>query len=616
MKIRSKFLLSISFLILIVTGLVVIVINRLQEQSVLVDRRVSAFDLAYVLAHSSVQAIVADDYLVLQEILDSVHSKKDIVHAMILDTEGNVLVHNETKFVGQRMTDSLSVNAVQSISERSIRIQHDGIPAWDVSVPILIVNERVGTARIIFSLESAYGEIARTRNTVLVIGAFAFVGGIFLSIVLGRVIARPLYKLVEATRRIGKGDLMHRVNIVSGDEIGELARSFDHMADGLVERDEQIEEKMAQLSELSSYNENILQSMSSGVITVDLKGNIVTFNRSAESITGLNRDDVKGKDVRSILSFDPSFRKMIFRALSSGKEKQNLEEQYTTPQGEELTLQVSIRLLKNINGDAIGVLTVFNDLTEIKKLEEDMKRAERLAALGTTAASIAHEIRTPLTSLSTFAELLPMKYNDPRFRERFQAIIPGQVDRLTNLVNDLLDFARVETLHLEETDIHPIIKDATDILMGKAVECGVRITLDLAPHLPNIHVDPDHISQVFLNIIQNALQAMPNGGALTIATAFQDHGGITLKSEPKRTLVKGYVEIAFTDTGIGISEENLGKLFEPFFTTRSKGTGLGLAISYRIVREHGGTIQVQSEAGKGTTFTVQLPKQIDQEDRD
>ena len=617
MRIRIKFLLSISLLILIVTSIIVIVVTRLEERSIIEDRKVSAFDLVYVLAHSSVQAIIGDDYVVLQKILDSIHSKKDVVCTMILDNEGKILVHNETTTIGQTVKDSSAWAAIRSTRERAVQTQYDeGIPAWDVSVPILAVNNRVGTARILFSLESAYRDIARTRNTVLGIGAFAFIGGILLSTFLARIIVNPIHQLVDATRRIGKGDLLHRVGIRSADEIGELAESFDQMADGLVERDRQIAEKIIQLSELSSYNENILQSMSSGVITVDLSGHIVTFNRSAEKITGLTADDVKGKSVSSILTLNPSLRDIIFKTLSSGKKRQNIEEKYRNPQSEELSLQINTLLLKNIEGDTIGVLTVFNDLTELKKLEEDMKRAERLAALGTTAASIAHEIRTPLTSLSTFAELLPIKYNDAKFRERFGVIVPGQIDRLTNLVNDLLDFSRVETLHFEETDIHPIIKDAADILHGKAAECGVTIEMNLASDLHSLRVDPDHISQVFLNIIQNALQAMPEGGTLSIVTTLNDHDEFNFEGDDEGKLTDGYVEITFSDTGIGIAQENLKKLFEPFFTTRSKGTGLGLAISYRIVKEHGGTIRVRSETGKGTTFAVCLPGPTDQRKTD
>ena len=149
-------------------------------------------------------------------------------------------------------------------------------------------------------------------------------------------------------------------------------------------------------------------------------------------------------------------------------------------------------------------------------------------------------------------------------------------------------------------------------IMPVAEESGVRITMDLASYLPNLNVDPDHISQVFLNIIQNALQAMPDGGTLNIVTTYNDHYGLHLKGGDDSKDTNGYVEIAFSDTGIGIAQENLEKLFEPFFTTRSKGTGLGLAISYRIVKEHGGTIQVQSETGKGTTFVVYLPGHSDQ----
>lgn len=609
MKLRIKFLLSISALILVVVGVIVLIVNHLEEKAIIEDRRVKALDLVYVLAHSSVQAIVADDYVVLQEILDSVHSKRDIIQAMILDNNGRVLVHNNTRMVGQIVMDPLSTEALRSNIERSIRIKYEGTePAWDVSVPVLVSNEKMGTARIIFSLESAYREIARTRNTVLIIGVFAFLGGVLLSTFLARVITRPMYKLVDATRKIGKGDLSYRVRIGSGDEIGELARSFNRMADGLVERGKELEEKIEQLSELSSYNENILQSMSSGVITVDLQGRIITFNRSAEKITGLKGQDARRRNPREILSGDQTLGDIILGTLKENRGERTSEEKFKNARGEELTLQVSTRLLRNMDGDVIGVLAVFNDLTEIKKLEEEMNRAERLAALGTTAASIAHEIKTPLTSLSTLTQLFPTRYNDPQFRKRFQAIVLPQVDRLTNLVNDLLDFSRPETPLFQKVQINSLVKEAADILMGRAVECGITISFDLNPHLPKISVDPDHISQVFLNIIQNALQAMPDGGTLKIATACDAHASRPLKGDAKSRMDGGFIEISFSDTGVGIARENLDKLFEPFFSTKSKGTGLGLAISFRIVRDHRGSIQVQSEVGKGTTFVVRLPK--------
>lgn len=610
MKLRIKFLLSISLLILIIVGIIVIVVNHLEERSIFEDRRVSAFDLVYVLAHSSVQAVVADDYVVLQEILDSVHSKKDIIHAMILDTNGRILVHNETRKIGQTIKDPLALEAIQSDSEHSVRVKYEGtVPAWDVSVPVLISNERVGTARVIFSLESAYREIAKTRNTVLAIGAFAIIGGILLSTLLGRVIARPLYTLVDATRRIGKGELSHRVRIHSGDEIGELAVSFNQMADDLVERGKQLEEKMQQLSELSRYNENILQSMSSGVITVDLSGKIITFNKSAERITGLRAEDVTGKNPRELYS---PFGQLILKTLNEKKNKEIVEERFKNVRGDERTLQINTRRLLDTNNNVIGILTVFNDLTELKKLEEDMKQAERLAALGTTAASIAHEIRTPLTSLSTFAELLPMKYDDPKFRERFQSIVPPQIDRLTNLVNDLLDFARVDKPVFQETHINHLVNEAADLFTEKAKECGVTISLDLSPTIPIISADPDQITQVILNVIQNAFQAMPEGGSLRINTACNESESRQIAFRDESGKRSGFVVVSFTDTGVGIAKESLDKLFEPFFSTKSKGTGLGLAISDRIVSEHGGYIEAQSIIGKGTQFAVHLPVPSDE----
>ncbi len=234
--------------------------------------------------------------------------------------------------------------------------------------------------------------------------------------------------------------------------------------------------------------------------------------------------------------------------------------------------------------------------------------------MGTLASGLAHEIKNPLTAIKTFSEYLPQKLDDKEFLQKFSRIVGGEVNRIDSLVNELLEFAKPAPLQLKQTNINKLISDTLDFLNSRFLQQSITIEKNLSAECnESTSIDPNKIKQVLLNIFLNAIEAMPAGGTLTVSTS--SGSGIEARGSntSHETRDARYVTLRVTDTGSGISRENLKHIFDPFFSTKDSGTGLGLPISHGIITEHGGTITAESEPGKGTTFTLNLPhlKQLD-----
>ncbi|MEI7672177.1 MAG: ATP-binding protein, partial [Deltaproteobacteria bacterium] len=237
----------------------------------------------------------------------------------------------------------------------------------------------------------------------------------------------------------------------------------------------------------------------------------------------------------------------------------------------------------------VGHVLLFRDMTEIRRLEEEVARSRRLASLGSLAAGVAHEIRNPLSSIKGFATYFRERYRDnPEDRETADVMI-REVDRLNRVITQLLEFARPLTMHRVSTSLQTLIHHALKMVEGEAQAKRIMVETELSPEVGKISLDTDRMTQVLLNLLQNAIGAMPGGGVLRISGARRDEKG---------------VRITVADTGIGIPKEDLPRVFDPYFTTRPSGTGLGLAIVHNIVEAHGGEIRLESEFGKGTTATI------------
>jgi len=242
------------------------------------------------------------------------------------------------------------------------------------------------------------------------------------------------------------------------------------------------------------------------------------------------------------------------------------------------------------------VLLSIQDISEIKELEDKVRRADKLSALATMAAGMAHEIKNPLSSMKVFTQLLPQKYDDPEYRNKLQEIFPREIDRIDRIVESLLGFTRATQPTFARIKIEELLEQTIKDLADQAQNAGINIQRNYAD-LPEIEVDKAQISQVFSNLILNAIQAMPEGGRLTIETR---------PGKVVDQLIQSII-IVIADTGHGIPEETQKKLFDPFFTTKYGGTGLGLTITHSIVDGHKGLIDLASKPGQGTTFTITLP---------
>jgi signal transduction histidine kinase len=261
--------------------------------------------------------------------------------------------------------------------------------------------------------------------------------------------------------------------------------------------------------------------------------------------------------------------------------------------GESLWLIAGTSLLIGGEGKTIGALAIFQDITQIKALEEKLRQADRLAALGTLSAGLAHEIKNPLSAIKTFVQLLPQKIGNPSFMEKFDITVPREIDRINHLVEDLLELTRKRVRPLVDLEVDHLIHQVIDLHGEELTRRQIAFQDHLNKTTLPVRGDVETLYRAFSNLIINAIQAMPNGGTLSISSEL----GSSSSS----------LEITFRDTGTGMDESTAKNIFNPFFTTKDKGVGLGLALTRKIIEDHRGTIEVVSEKGIGTTFTIHLP---------
>ncbi|HIE25818.1 TPA: GAF domain-containing sensor histidine kinase, partial [Candidatus Poribacteria bacterium] len=350
----------------------------------------------------------------------------------------------------------------------------------------------------------------------------------------------------------------------------------------------------AEVDWMREYNENILRNMESGVITVDKSGIVKTFNEGAERLIGVSKEVAIGKDVAAL---DSNISTLILAALHHHELNHHSETIIKTPDNRSIPIVFSTSLLSDKNGEILGSLMVFSDLSRIKELEEDKRKMERLVTTGNLASGLMHEIKNSLLPLRTLAELLPERYSDPEFRESFSQIALQQIDDINELVNQLRDLARPSPTNFTSVNIDVPIENVLNLLSGRMEKIGVQVIKEYAQEAPKILADESQLRQLFLNLMMNSLEAMPQGGKLYIKTYvqrfFSDYS---------------FMCVDIKDTGGGIDEEDIDKVFDPFFTKREGGTGLGLTICRNIVDLHKGSIYINNnKTEKGVAVTVRFP---------
>jgi two-component system sensor histidine kinase HydH len=341
------------------------------------------------------------------------------------------------------------------------------------------------------------------------------------------------------------------------------------------------------LNTMRTYTQNVVESMVDGLISVDESGIITTINQTASQIMEVNSSDVEGRDISEVLKSDECD---IQEALFTDRPLVEKEITYQRNSGY-TPLSVSVSPLKDEIGKAIGAVVIIRDLREIKELQEKVQRAERLASLGRLAAGIAHEIRNPLSSIRGFAQYFQGKFEPETKDVKYAKAMVDEIDRLNRIIEALLDFARPAEPKLSPYSIEDVLNHALGLMQADIDLKEVRLTKNVQSGIPEVMIDRDQMIQAILNILLNAVEAVNKRGEITVSASTEADN----------------LKITISDTGSGIPEEDLPKVFDPFFTSRKSGTGLGLAIVHKIVENHNGEILVKSEVGRGTTFTILLP---------
>jgi signal transduction histidine kinase len=410
----------------------------------------------------------------LQTIASEAKTLPNVDYAYIFDEGGRIVgdFHEDQRELFSTFTDELGQRIIRS-KATLIEINFEK-QVLDISKPVYLGHEKLGGIRLGFDLKPLIAEINEVSLRVLTVSAAIFIAGLIIIFVITTRMVRPIEKLTLATKHIEEGDLQYRVAIQREDEIGSLAKAFDHMAARLLQRER-----------------------------------------------------------------------------------------------------------------------------ELKQSQDTLRRADRLSSLGLLTAGLAHEIRNPLVAIRTFTQLLPERYQDAEFREGFQGLALKEVDRICSLISDLLSFARPSKPNVAPEDMSDVVEGIARILETQAKEKGVEIVRDFGANLPKVWIDREQMKQVFMNLILNAIQATKDGGSIVVSTRVypRNQAGETGQ----------FVQVEIRDSGIGISEENLEHIFDPFFTNKDEGSGLGLSISHQIVQEHDGYITVESKLEKGTAFFINLP---------
>jgi two-component system sensor histidine kinase HydH len=345
----------------------------------------------------------------------------------------------------------------------------------------------------------------------------------------------------------------------------------------------------ASLSRVKALSDSLVEHMPMGLVAVDSDERVMVLNETAEKLLGRSSADTIGKPSSEILP--PACQDML-RGLGQARPIVEKEFDGAVGEGRLVPLEVVAAVLRDDEGSIIGRIALFRDLSELQRLRKEVERNQRLAAVGRLAAVVAHEIRNPLSSLKGFATYFRQRYGEVPDDVKVADIMIQEVDRLNRVITELLEYSRPLSLNRTKTDLAGLLRNTLGTIEGQARDKGILIRTDLPSGIPEAAVDPDRMTRVFLNLFLNALAAMDRGGVLSVGIARQD----------EHTL-----RVSVIDTGTGVRKEDLGRVFDPYFTTKPSGTGLGLAIAHRIIEAHRGEIRLDSEPGKGAIFTILLP---------
>lgn len=509
----------------------------------------------------------------LQQLLTETAQQPDIVHLLVADVEGEIIAHNNLKLVGVSYDYTLDLIKISESKNLQWRILDypDGTRVFEVYRKFTPTERPGGWMHGSGMMRRRMQQFSREREKYH-----------------QSIDDSP--KIIFVGLDMTAIDEAHRADIRHAVIMGVILLLVGFTGITLLFLFQSYRATRVSLSRIKAFSDNVVENMPIGLIALDDQQRIAAFNHTAESLMQLSFQEVMGKAADQILPAElcaemncPEIRDQIIEK----------EIDCTVGNGQIVPLEIGASLLADESGTHLGYVILFKDLTEVRGLRREIERSQRLASVGRLAAGVAHEIRNPLSSIKGFATYFKQRYQDVPEDQQTADIMIQEVDRLNRVVNQLLEFSRPVSVSPKPTSFKDLMADSLKLIHQQAQDKQIAVNTLNSANIDEIHIDPDRINQVLLNLYLNAIEAMEPGGKLQIEISDREEND--------------GLNIQISDTGHGIPAEDLPKIFDPYFTTKSSGTGLGLAIAHNIVEAMGGTIEVKSRTGKGTTFTLRLP---------
>ena len=603
LSLRTKIMICCIGLIALLDLIVVIFVRSHLSSTLRAEYLAKGHNMAVNLAARSEHFVLTDEFVsLLQLVKDLRDSDVDITYAYVADRKGRVLAHT---FAGGFPTDLMGVNTLEPgdvWNEKLLDTVEAGL-VHDIAVPIL--QGKVGSVHVGISEHRIQRIISHFTMALVAIAGFVLLVAIGLAAALSWMVTQPVRNLIKAARKIRDGELGQQVAATTEDEIGDLVDSFNQMSEELLKQHKVLEDRNRRIrmtQEQAAWERDklraIIDSMVEGVIFVDTEGRITLCNGSAGQIWGTDASELLGKFVYECPSAElcSTFEKILKQA----KQKPGFIADHALDLRHGRYL-ASYSTVHGEDGRYLGLVFLSLDISERVALEQEQKRLrdhlfqqEKMVLVGQIAASVAHELNTPLATILLRAQLIEQQADKESDLSDLR-ILEGEAKRCRRIIDSLLGFSRRSEGVTSRTDLNGLIQQSLSLVENDLTLKGIKLETDYSRNGTTVCVDSNQIQQVLLNLVTNAADAMPDGGRLHISTRLL----------PDQTSI----EIQVTDNGCGMEENVLNRIFDPFFTTKEqgKGTGLGLAICQRIVEEHEGEIKIQSQPGQGTTVLVSLP---------
>jgi PAS domain S-box-containing protein len=522
----------------------------------------------------------------LRGLLDaSVGYSPHLLFALIADSDGQIILHTEREKEGRVAPVYPRLALLMDLDPFSrFSALYRGQRIYETTLPLLLNNAPFATIRLGVSTTLLGQELTAAVKQSIILAGVALPLAWLAAMGLARLILSPIRALADEVDRLRRGEFEARSGVAGGDEFQELSSQLQRLGQELQA------DRIATLGD-RSHLQHVVDQLEDGVIFLNPERKMLFFNKAAEAVVGRSLDEAVGLPLRELLSASHPLRPLVAQVAQDGIGVHNVTVAFKHD-GHPKEYLVSMFPVSDATR-VLGTVVLLKDLESVKAVQSLVSYSAKLAALGRLTSGVAHEVKNPLNAMMIHLELLRDKLADPPRELQYSLeVIGSEIRRLDRVVQGFLRFMRPQEVSLKALDLNGLLGSLVTLLEAEWRSRGVQFVTELDPALPHTAADEELLRQAFLNILQNACQAMPKGGTVTVRAEREG---------------RALIRMSIIDEGVGIPPEDLDKIFKLYYTTKPDGSGIGLSLVYRIVQMHDGTIEVRSEVGRGATFIVRLP---------